>query len=269
MNNKLLISSIFIVIVGLFLAYNCITYRSPSHKELPRLDHQIKHLALIMDGNRRWAHKQGFKPWIGHKKGVDPLKASLEFCLEQNIPYLSVYAFSLENFKRSAEELSYLFDVLAQELAATEFENLLKHNIKVVFVGDRTQFPQQLVSIINDIERKSAQNTRLVLNILFCYGGQQEIVQATQKIAQLVQEKKLTPDQITSELFESYLWSAGTPPPDLIIRTAGDHRLSNLFCYQSAYSELYFINCYWPDITKQHLYDIIKDFIQTKRRFGA
>jgi undecaprenyl diphosphate synthase len=255
--------------ISLSLATYTFFVNQTTEASFPPLNHGIQHLALVMDGNRRWARKQGFKPWIGHKKGVEPLKAALELCLEQKIPYLSVFAFSLENFKRSPEELSYLFDILAQELATQEFENLLKQNIKVRFIGDKHRFPPQLLTIINDIEIKTQQSDALTLNILFCYGSQQEIIEATRSLAHFVKENQLEPEHITAEIFQKQLWTFPTCPPDLIIRTGGQRRLSNFLLYQAAYSELQFLDTYWPDVTKKQLYECLQKFMETKRNFGA
>lgn len=229
----------------------------------------IKHLGIIMDGNRRWAKKNGFKPWIGHKQGVDPVKTTLEFCLKHKIPYVTLYAFSLENFKRSQEELHYLFDILAQELADKELNNLFEKGIQVRFIGDKNKFPEQLRETVHTVETKTAQNNKLIMNILFCYGGQQEILAATQAIARCVATGTLKPEDITPDVFENALWTGIMPGPDLIIRTGGAQRTSNFLVYQSAYSELLFLDCYWPEITEQHLIDAVIQYESTQRRFGA
>ena len=227
----------------------------------------LKHLGIIMDGNRRWAKKQGFKPWLGHKKGVDPVKESISFCLEYNIAELTLYVFSLENFKRPQEELNYLFDVLAQEIASKEFGELMNKGVRIRFVGDRERFPAQLVPIINDVETKSATNTMLTLNLLFCYGGQQELVAAASIIANKNAGQATKP--ITREDFVAALWSAHVSAVDLIVRTGGDRRLSNFLPVQSAYSELYFLNCYWPELTRAHLVEAVNSYVNSKRNFGA
>lgn len=223
----------------------------------------LNHLGIIMDGNRRWAKQHGYKPWIGHQKGVEPLKEAISFCLEHNIKYLTLYTLSLENLKRPQEELNYLFDVLAKDLASKELDDLFKNGIRVRFIGDRSLFPQQLVPIINDIEQKTAGNTKLNLSLLFCYGGQQELIAAAQKLGQT----KAT--QVSRDNFIASLWSGELPAIDLVIRTAGDHRLSNFMPFQAAYSELYFTPVLWPDFTKEHLADAILFFLKSKRNFGA
>lgn len=231
--------------------------------------HPLHHLGIIMDGNRRWAKKHGFKPWIGHKEGVKSVKAAIEFSLEFGIKELTLYVLSLENLKRPEEELAYLFDILAPELAGKEFDELFKQGIHVRFIGDRTKFPAQLVPIITDIEKKTATHDKLFLNLLFCYGGQQELVAAAQKICTLCAEKKITPESIDKEIWMQALWSGALPPLDLIIRTAGDQRLSNYLPVQSAYADLYFTSTLWPDLTKEELFEAVKFFLKAKHTLGT
>jgi len=222
----------------------------------------LNHLGIIMDGNRRWAQQHGYKPWIGHRQGVEPVKEAMSFCKEHGIQHLTLYVFSLENFKRPQEELSYLFDILAQEIASKEMENLFKENVRVRFIGDRSLFPQQLVPIIADIEQKTADHSGLYVNLLFCYGGQQEIAAAGKAIAE-------QNDPVSSfSDFKKYMWSADVPAIDLIIRTAGDQRLSNFLPMQAAYSELYFTDCFWPELTKEDLKQAVTFFVSSKRNFG-
>lgn len=229
----------------------------------------IKHLAIIPDGNRRWAKKSGLKAWLGHQKGVDPLKMAMKFCCQHNIDHLTIYTWSLENFKRPAEEQEYLFDVLARELASTELNELVKENIRLRFVGDRSYFPEKLLPIIEEIETKTRRNTRLTVNLLFCYGGRQELIQAVQKLAHHVSDGTLSVDAINDRELKKHLWLADTPDPDLIIRTGARESLSNFLTYHAIYSELYFVDCYWPDFTKEHLVTLIKKFEKARRNFGA
>ncbi len=246
-------------------------YSSYNHflkiQDIPQ-EKRIKHLGIIMDGNRRWAKSHGYKPWIGHKKGVEPVRTTLEFCIKNQIAHLTLYVFSLENFNRPQEELSYLFDVLAQQIADQELDKLFKEGIKVRFIGERSLFPEKLKPLIEDIESKTAQGDQLTLNLLFCYGGQQEIVAACQKIASEAAAGILDCEKITPEIFSHYLWSGPIPPPDLIIRTAGDQRLSNFLTWASAYSELCFLPCFWPEITDAILTESLEKFYQRKRTFG-
>jgi undecaprenyl diphosphate synthase len=262
-------AALFGCIYGLWLYYRYTNYHKFAYtqQEIPA-DKRIKHLGIIMDGNRRWAKSHGYKPWIGHKKGVEPVRTTLEFCIKNQIPYLTLYVFSLENFNRPQEELSYLFDVLAQQIADQELDKLFKEGIKVRFIGERSLFPEKLKPLIEDIENKTQHGTQLTLNLLFCYGGQQEIIAACKDIAQKCKNGTIQPEDITPELFAGELWSGPVPPPDLIIRTAGDQRLSNFLTWNSAYSELAFLPCFWPEITEDRLAATTADYYNRKRTFG-
>ncbi len=264
--NKGLLFACFIVVVSIYiLSQGWHAFSKRDDAMLP----SIKHLGVIMDGNRRWAKKSGLSPWIGHRKGVEPVKATISFCLKHNIPYLTLYAFSLENFKRSQQELDFLFNTLAQEIASKELGELFEQGIKVRFIGDRSLFPSQLVPIINDIEEKTAGGTRMELTILFCYGGRQELFEAAKKLAHEVKEGRVDSSMITQKDFEACLWTGNLPTPELIIRTGGMCRLSNFLPYQAAYSELYFLKCFWPDITEDHLIDALLWLKDRPRNFGA
>ena len=228
----------------------------------------IKHLGLVMDGNRRWAKKQGFLPWIGHKKGIDAAKKAVEFCLEKQIPYLSLYVFSLENFKRSPEEVGFLFNLLVDEGHAW-IDELKKQDVCVRFMGDRSFFPAHVLPTIQEIEQATARGNKLTVLLLFCYGGQQEIIDGIKQIARGVKQGTITEDQITDQLLRSVLWTGMVPEPDLIIRTGGRQSLSNFLLYQAAYSELHFLNCLWPDIQKGDLEHVVSVFEQAQRNFGS
>jgi undecaprenyl diphosphate synthase len=221
-----------------------------------------------MDGNRRWAVQQGLISFLGHKNGWDAVKRVADFCLDKNITYLSLYTFSIENLKnRSAEEKHYLFEVLAQE-AFKELDTLKDRNVRVRFIGDRTLFPKSIKSLCEKTERETEHCTALHLNFGLCYGGQQEIVDTAKRIAIKVTKGDLAIQDITPELFENFLWTSSIPSPDLIIRTGGDNRLSNFLLYQCAYSELYFIDCLWPDISVQNLESAITYYDNCRRNFG-
>lgn len=244
--------------------------RRPKSTTLPRLEgHTLRHLGIVMDGNRRWAKKKGLAAWLGHQKGTDPVRLSVEFCIEQNIPHLSLYALSLENLKRPQEELDHLFDIIEKSLTSDDFETLVRHGVKINLIGDRSKFPERLRPVLADIEQKTENGTALTLNILFCYGGQQEIVAAAQALARMTHKGALSPDAITPTLFEEQLWLKDSPAADLIIRTGGCNRLSNFLTWHSAYSELMFTTTYWPDITKQDLHDAVVQFMDIKRNFGT
>jgi len=220
-----------------------------------------------MDGNRRWAMQHGLVSFLGHKNGWDAVKRVIDFCLEKNIAYLSLYTFSIENLKRSEEEKHYLFEVLAQEVFK-ELENCKDRNIRIRFIGDRTLFPKSIKQLCEKSERETEHCNGLHLNFSLCYGGQQEIVDTAKRIAIKVVKGDLQVNDITPDIFENFLWTSSIPSPDLIIRTGGDNRLSNFLLYQCAYSELYFIDCLWPDISVQNLESAITYYDNCRRNFG-
>lgn len=272
MRSKQFFTLLLIATIALFAIMLYQKRRSPSTLEktsLPHYRHSIKHLALIMDGNRRWAKQRGLKAFEGHQKGTQAVKESVRFCIKNKIPHLTLYAFSLENFKRSPEELRYLFSIIRDGLNESEFQELLEKGVRVRFIGDRSRFPSDLLESITNLEEKTKKGTALSLNLLFCYGGQQEIVAATKRIAQLVTDHKIKPSEITPELFQSFLWLSDAPAPDLVIRTGGQQRLSNFLPWQSTYSELMFIPTLWPAITEQDLATAVTLFEERKRNFGA
>jgi undecaprenyl diphosphate synthase len=267
---SLFIVCFLIVVVG-FLAWHYAHYvqASPIIHEEKITETSLKHLAIIMDGNRRWARERNLKPWFGHKEGAKILKQTLEFCLQRNIPFLTLYAFSLENLKRSPEELEYLFETFAQELAGQELETMIQRGIRVCFVGDRSKFPDKVTSIIQNVEAKTADCHNMRLTILFCYGGQQEIVAATKSVYDQLKKGIIKEQDITQQTFEDALWTHDLPAPELIIRSGGAQRLSNFLTYKSAYTELYFIKKYWPDITTADLQQALDYFEQCQRNFGT
>lgn len=227
----------------------------------------LKHLACIMDGNRRWAKQNGLVPWYGHRQGIEALKLAVQFCVEKQIPYLSLYTFSLENFKRSEQENSFLFDLILQEAEGSlkEFKN---NNVRLRFIGDRSYFPARVAYVLEALEAETAQATGLTINLLFCYGGRQEIVAGVKRIVNDAKANHLKVDDIDEQLIKEYLWLGDCPDPDLIIRTGGYKRLSNFLLYQSAYTELYFLDCLWPELTRDELEDAVVYYEQCQKNFG-
>lgn len=228
----------------------------------------LTHLACIMDGNRRWAKKRGWVPWYGHKEGVEAVRRTVQFCLEKKIPYLSLYTFSVENFKRDPEENHYLFSLMVKE-AEKGLDEFKKNGIRLRFVGDRSLFPSQLIPLLENAEKETAENSNLTVVFLFCYGGRQEIYAAVKEIADKVSSGEIIREHITPELLDKTLWTGDLPDPDLIIRTGGFSRLSNFLLYKAAYSEFCFLDCLWPDLTLEHLQKAYDDFLECKRNFGA
>lgn len=227
----------------------------------------IKHIAFIMDGNRRWAVKQGLAAVRGHAQGVESVRRVIEFCLGKGISYVSLYTFSLENFKRSEEEKSFLFGLIVKEAAkgVTEF---VEQGVRVRFLGDRSLFPENVLPSCETLEKETVHLNKLTVNFLFCYGGRQEIVAGVKSVMQRVQRGELSIDSLDEEVFGRQLWCGNQPDPDLIVRTGGEQRLSNFLLYQSAYSELMFLDCFWPDISNVDLENLYETFMARKRRFG-
>lgn len=220
-----------------------------------------------MDGNRRWAAQQGFGSWFGHKKGLDAVQRVIDFCLEKNIKYLSLYTFSIENLQRPGDEQKYLFEVLAQE-ALQDLETFKRKNVCIKFVGNRALFPASIVPVCETVEQETFSGAALQVNFLLCYGGQQEIVDAAKRLAIEVAQDKLSSEDVTTDLFKTYLWTSSIPSPDLIIRTGGQQRLSNFLLFQCAYSELYFLDCLWPDISSMQLESALTYFDKCRKNFG-
>lgn len=227
----------------------------------------LKHLACIMDGNRRWAKLNGLVPWYGHRQGIEALKLAVQFCVDKQIPYLSLYTFSLENFKRSEQENNFLFDLILQE-AEGSLKEFKDQNIRLRFIGERSYFPARVAQVLENLEAETAQATGLTINLLFCYGGRQEIVAGIKQIASEVKANRLKISDINEELVKSYLWLGDCPDPDLIIRTGGYKRLSNFLLYQAAYTELYFLDCLWPELTRDDLEKAIAYYEQCQKNFG-
>lgn len=221
-----------------------------------------------MDGNRRWAASHGLPAMQGHREGAQAAKRVINFCLEKGISYLSLYTFSTENFKRSETEKNFLFDILAQE-ALAELDTLKKKNIRVRFVGDRDLFPAHLVPVCEKVERETMGFNTLQINLLFCYGARQEIVSGIKRVIQDIKTGQLAEDALSEDSFTRYLWTNGTPGPDIVVRTGGAQRLSNFLLYQAAYSELYFLDHMWPEIQAEHLENMMLFFNQCKRNFGS
>lgn len=227
----------------------------------------LQHLACIMDGNRRWAQNREWLPWYGHKEGIESIHRVIDFCLEKNIPLLSLFAFAIQNFKRPKTEIDFLFSMMRTH-ADQVMEILVQKKVKIVFVGDRTLFPDSLQEVCLQLEKKTASYKSLQVNILFCYGGQEEIVAGVRAIVADVAQGIIALDDISPTLLNAYLWTGNIPGPELIIRTGGQQRLSNFFLFQAAYSEFYFLDCLWPDITADHLMRALTYYNDCKRNFG-
>jgi undecaprenyl diphosphate synthase len=225
----------------------------------------MTHLACIMDGNRRWAMQNGISS-VG-REGIDAAHRTVEFCIKKNIPYLSLFAFSLENFKRNPDEIGHLFDLMVAEIIAKK-DLFIEKGIRVSFVGDRTLFPTSIQEPCHSLEQATMHGKNLHVNVMICYGAQQEIADAALRFARDVQAGNVSADTLTPAIFEQYLWTSAMPHPDLIIRTGNVQRLSNFLLYQAAYAEIYFLDCLWPAINELHLQSAYDYFVRCKRNFG-
>ncbi len=220
------------------------------------------HLAIIMDGNGRWAKNRELNRSEGHLEGSNTLIDIAEYCFEKGIKNLSVFAFSTENFKRNKEEVDYLMN-LAMKLLNKKLNRLKKQNIKVLFSGRKEGLPNNLIKAIKKCEEETKDNDSGILNICFNYGGRSEIVDAVKNIM----DKNIDKDSINEDTFKNYLYN-DLPDIDLLIRTSGEYRISNFMLYQMAYSELLFVDKYWPDFKNDDIDNAIKEFNTRERRFG-
>jgi len=220
-----------------------------------------------MDGNRRWARQQGWIPWRGHREGLEAAKRAMSFCIEKNIPYLSLYTFSIENFKRPEDEKHFSFNVLLNEVYK-QVDELKQKGIKVKFIGDRNLFPKNVLDVATKVERETETGDKLQVNLLFCYGARQELLSGIKAIAHKLKQGAIKEEDLSEKILEQHLWTHGIPEPEIIVRTGGVKRLSNFLLYQAAYSEFYFLDCYWPELQHEHLEGAINFLEQTKRNFG-
>lgn len=224
---------------------------------------KLKHIAIIMDGNRRWAKEKFLPTAMGHQRGVDSLKSTMRLFDKYGIKYLTVYAFSTENWNRKKEEVEFLMGLLAKTLS-NELEEMHQENVKIRFLGNITGLNENLQSIVKNAEEKTQNNTGVNLNIAFNYGARDEIVNAVKNIV----EKGVSVDEITEEIISANLYTSEIPDPDLLIRTGGEKRISNYLLWQLAYSELYVTDAYWPEFGEEELGKAIVEFQKRNRRFG-
>ncbi len=227
-----------------------------------------KHVAIIMDGNGRWAKKRNKPRNFGHVQGAKTVEQIIEDGYNMGIEYITVYAFSTENWKRSSEEVGALMRLLQKYLIDC-IERSTKNNMKVRVIGDKTGLDSKIVSKINELEEATKDATGLKFTIAINYGGRDEIRRAVSRIAEDVRDCKLEPKDITEDLINNYLDTAGLPDPDLMIRTSGEERLSNFLPWQLAYTEFYFTDVLWPDFTKEDLLKAIRYYNGRDRRFGG
>ena len=227
----------------------------------------LEHIAIIMDGNGRWAQKRNLPRSAGHKKGAEVVKEIAKEANNRGIRYLTLYAFSTENWNRPKEEVDTLMGLLRQYLKS-DFSELHKNNIRIRVIGEKSMLDKDIVAQIAKLENDTAQNSGMVLCLAISYGSRLEIVQAARKIAALVKKGDMSESDVDIKLFSDMLYTKDIPDPDLLIRTSGEQRISNFLLWQSAYSELFFSPTLWPDFTVRELDDIINQFNSRERRYG-
>ena len=241
---------------------------SPPTPVVATLRSPPRHVAIIMDGNGRWAKARGLPRALGHSAGVDALRAAVEAARDLGLSYLTVFSFSTENWNRPQTEIDALFDLLRM-FVRRDLARLHKDGVRIRIIGSREGLSEDLLMLIDDAVETTKDNTRLTLNIAFNYGGRGELVAAMRDIARLVEAGKLSADQIDEGMISRMLWTADSPDPDLVIRTSGELRLSNFLLWSGAYAELMFMDLWWPDFTKESLEKAIDAFRRRDRRFGG
>lgn len=235
--------------------------------ELKKSGEIPKHIAIIMDGNGRWAKKRGLPRVAGHKRGVDTVKDIVEACAEIGVKYLTLYTFSTENWKRPKDEVSTLMRLLLNSLR-DRVDELCENDIRLTTIGDTDSLPYEVQKQLKaDIER-TKNNKKMILNLALSYSGRWEILEAVKKISKAVEKGDLKADEINEQLFSKFLTTKDLPDPDLVIRTSGEFRVSNFLLWQIAYSEFVITDIYWPDFNRHHLYESIRAFQKRERRFG-
>ena len=227
----------------------------------------LTHIAFIMDGNRRWAKKRGLPIAAGHRQGAETLVEVAKAAKKLGVKYMTVYAFSTENWKREKAEVDTLMDLLRHYLDSG-FKELQENKARIVFIGEREMLADDIIAKMNKIEADTAENSEVTLCVALSYGGQQEIVATARKLAEKVQKGEMKVKDINIETFGNALYTAGIPAPDLLVRTSGEERISNFLLWQLAYTEFYFTPTLWPDFNEKELKQIIEQYQTRERRYG-
>ena len=226
-----------------------------------------RHLSIIMDGNGRWAEKRSLDRLAGHQQGAESVRQAVQNCRKLGIPYLTLFAFSSENWSRPREEVDALM-VLLKEFIFSELKEMLDHGIRLQAIGDLQRLPKDVLTALNECGKQTASGTGVVLTLALSYGGRDDILQAIRRLMVLSREGNLAPEEVTEVLFSRYLWTAQLPEPDLLIRTSGELRISNFFLWQLAYTEIYVTSTLWPDFGSEELIQALLDYQERERRFG-
>ncbi|MFC8687986.1 isoprenyl transferase [Brevibacillus porteri] len=236
--------------------------------ELDRSGKIPEHVAIIMDGNGRWANKRSLPRVAGHRAGMKAVKEVVKAADEIGVRYMTMYAFSTENWKRPRDEVDFLMK-LPQEFLSTELDELIERGVRIRMLGSKNELPTHTLKALLEAEEKTKDNSGLQLNFALNYGGRDELAKAFSEMAAQVKAGELQPEQLTEELISSYLYTSEIPDPDLLIRTSGEIRLSNFMLWQLAYTELWFTDVLWPDFTREHFYQAIVEYQGRARRYGA
>ena len=238
-----------------------------NRNELFNKDKLPQHLAIIMDGNGRWAERRGLPRSAGHREGAKTVRRVITNCLDFNIPILTIFAFSTENWKRPKNEITFLLK-LFERVLSKEKANLIKNNVKINFIGRLNDLPNPLNDKMNELCESTKRNNKLILNVAINYGGRAEIVDALKSISLKIDKKKLSIEEINENTIRDNLYTHNLPDPDLLIRTAGEMRISNFMLWQIAYTELWVTPVFWPDFDENNLVEAIRNFQKRVRKYG-
>jgi tritrans,polycis-undecaprenyl-diphosphate synthase [geranylgeranyl-diphosphate specific] len=255
----------FLSVIGIYKLYEKWLWHQIKNGEKP------EHIAIILDGNRRWALKKALNPWMGHKEGAEKVEKLLDWCFDLKVKSVTLYAFSTENFQRPKREINEIMQLLEEKLQKLfSDERIHKNKVRVRVIGRTRLLPKSLQKLIAEVEECTKNYDKHFLNIAIAYGGRAEIVDAARKIAEKVHDGEIAPGDITEKMFEKHLYTSYLPKqdPDLIIRTSGEERLSGFLLWQSAYSELFFLDVFWPEFRKIDLLRAVRTYQKRKRRFG-
>lgn len=227
----------------------------------------LKHIAIIMDGNGRWAQKRLLPRSAGHKKGAENVKIIAKAANKLGVKYLTLYAFSTENWNRPKDEVDTLMSLL-REYLHSDFQELHKNNVRILFIGERHMLDDDIVKAMENLEKQTAQNTGLTLCFAISYGARQEMLQAVKNLARLLKKGDISESDVDIQTFSDMLYTKNIPDPDILIRTGGEFRISNFLLWQLAYTELFFSQTQWPDFDEKELESIVTQFTSRERRYG-
>ena len=240
-------------------------------RNIPKFDVLPQHIGFIMDGNGRWAKNRGLERSAGHKEGAKTFRRIGEYCADVGIKYITFYAFSTENWNRPKSEVLALMKLFKEYLREGD-DRVAENDIRQMrlrFIGEREKLPKDLLKLIEKAERETAKYDKMTVNIALNYGGRAEITHAVKEISKKVQSGEISVDDITEEMVNNHIYTAGQPDPDIIVRPSGEFRLSNFMTWQSAYSEFWFSDILWPDFTEEDVNKILEDYQNRNRRFGG